>query len=92
MFVARNRSGGEIVASAFCVAGKIVEFPGLPGIKPACLKITVFHDEKSCYIDAPGRMATTSSRPLPRQSHRRLGSLIRAIGDVEAVRCTSSFA
>ncbi len=35
---------------------KIVDFAGIPGFKPTYIKITVFHAEKSCYLDAQGTL------------------------------------
>ena len=59
---------------------KIVDFAGIPGFKPTFVKITVFHAEKSCYLDAQGTLENGAplviGQPLQRcaPDHRfRLG-------------------
>jgi hypothetical protein len=47
---------------------KIVDFAGIPGFKPTFVKITVFHAEKSCYLDAQGTLDICGA-PLVIGSH-----------------------
>jgi hypothetical protein len=46
---------------------KIVDFPGIATFKPTYIKITVFHAEKSCYLDAQGTL--DNGAPLVIGSH-----------------------
>ena len=46
---------------------KIVEFAGISTFKPTYIKITVFHAEKSCYLDAQGTL--DNGAPLVIGSH-----------------------
>jgi hypothetical protein len=53
-----------------------VNFPGLPGYRPVSFKITVFHAEKSCYLDMQDSLPAESKSwaVAPAQCHRRIGS------------------
>ena len=46
---------------------KIVDFAGISTFKPTYIKITVFHAEKSCYLDAQGTL--DNGAPLVIGSH-----------------------
>ena len=47
---------------------KIVDFAGISTFKPTYIKITVFHAEKSCYLDAQGTLDKCGA-PLVIGSH-----------------------
>ena len=46
-----------------------MDFPGLPGFKPTYIKITVFHAEKPCYLDAQSSLDAERGAPLVIGSH-----------------------
>jgi hypothetical protein len=65
----RNYSGNRKAQPRSIVDAKdrkIVAFPGVPGFKATWVKITVFHAEKSCYMEAQG---TIGDAPLVIGSH-----------------------
>ena len=45
-----------------------MDFPGIPGFKPTFVRITVFHAEKSCCLDAQGALDKCGA-PLVIGSH-----------------------
>jgi hypothetical protein len=68
-----------------------VDFPGIPGFKPTHIKITVFHAEKSCYLNTQDSLPAESKSwaVAPAQCHCRIGGLVRARwGDDGGVRYT----
>ncbi len=46
-----------------------MDFAGIATFKPTYIKITVFHAEKSCYLDAQGTLDAERGAPLVIGSH-----------------------